>query len=336
MVDEVCVDLGQSGALDEVVELAHSSTSRQLRQRGVQVVLLRLEQPPLLVVGQRLVPERPNEDAGDFGRVNDLAQVPHQRAVDPHQLWCRTPIRLVQDDVDLVVVASGGVDDPLELVRNVKLRDIEEQQYHVHPLREPLDHGLEFVASLNALLLPGQDARRVYQRDPLQHRARQAGTLEAAQERVAEVAELREGQGLVDDQGVAGRGAVGLSVRHAHKLVGCRLRPYSQARVVPLQQVPDEGALPRRILPHEQHHRDGGEVRIGELRGIELVEVVLLLDGQQLLFVQPLQALRDGAIHLGVFLLLTPTCQPLEHGLRPSARAVGEARQAEGGDGDAS
>ena len=67
----------------------------QRLQVGEEVLLLRLEELSIHVVAQRLVPEGPDVDPGHFGGPEDLAQGPHERPVDAHQL-------LVVDHVGLV------------------------------------------------------------------------------------------------------------------------------------------------------------------------------------------------------------------------------------------
>mmetsp|Transcript_11094 Transcript_11094/g.31924 ORF Transcript_11094/g.31924 Transcript_11094/m.31924 type:complete len:345 (+) Transcript_11094:806-1840(+) len=310
------MDHRQPRALDEVVDLTHRRAPWQLGDSGVQVVLLLLEELPQVLVLQGVVPKGPDVDPRHLRRVNDLSQGPHQGPVHAHQLLRRYAIGLVQNDVDLVVVATGCIDDTAELVGDVQFGHIEQHQDHVDTVGEPLHHGLELVAALDPLLLPGEHARRVDQRDPVQHRARQPSALQAAEKGVAKVAELCEGQGLVHHQCVPGRDAVRLAVGDAHELVGRRLGSYPQSGVVPLQQVPDEGALPSRVLPEQEHHGGRCEVRIRELRGVELVKKVVLLHGKQLLSVQALQAISDGAIDIDVLLLLIALGQPLQHGLK--------------------
>mmetsp|Transcript_109137 Transcript_109137/g.338924 ORF Transcript_109137/g.338924 Transcript_109137/m.338924 type:complete len:500 (+) Transcript_109137:187-1686(+) len=292
-VQDVGVHLGQPGALDKVVELPDGRAARQAGEVRVEVVLLRLEEPPLLIVVQRLVPEGADVHTGDLRCVYDLAQGPHHGAVDAHELRRRDPVRLVEDDVDLGVVALHGEDDAAELVGDVHLGDVEEQEDHVHAVGEPLHDVLELVAALKPLLLTSKDAGRVDEGDALDHRARQLGTFELVEEAVAEVPQLLEGQRLVRDDGVAGDDLVAGPVDHGHELVGRGLGADEEPRVVAAQEVPDEGALAGRVLAYEEDHGPVGEVRVRELRRVEGVEVAVLLEGQQLLPVDPLQAVGD-------------------------------------------
>mmetsp|Transcript_44003 Transcript_44003/g.125987 ORF Transcript_44003/g.125987 Transcript_44003/m.125987 type:complete len:373 (+) Transcript_44003:275-1393(+) len=170
VVYQVGVHLRQPRSLDQVVELAHGGAAGQLRERGVEVVLLRFEQPSHVVVHQGFVPEGTDVHAGDLGGVDDLAEVPHHGAVDAHQLGGRAAVRLVQDDVDLVIVALHGQNHAPELVRDIQLGYVEEHQDHVHAVSEPPHDGLELVAALDALLLPSQHSGRVDQRDAFEAR----------------------------------------------------------------------------------------------------------------------------------------------------------------------
>lgn len=82
----------------------------------------------------------PDVDAHDLGRVDDLAQGPHHRAVDAHELLGGDLVGLVEDDADLVILALERLDDSLELVADVQLVGVEEEQNHVRALGEPLRH----------------------------------------------------------------------------------------------------------------------------------------------------------------------------------------------------
>mmetsp|Transcript_142686 Transcript_142686/g.443773 ORF Transcript_142686/g.443773 Transcript_142686/m.443773 type:complete len:201 (+) Transcript_142686:789-1391(+) len=196
------MDLGETRPLDEVVDLADGRGPRKLGYQGVQVVLLLLEELAQVLILERLVPEGSDVDPGHLRRVDDLAERPHQGAVRPHELLRRHAVCLVEDDVDLVVVAPRRQDHAPELVGDVQLGHVEEEEDHVHPVREPLHDGLELVPPLQALLLARQHARGVYQRDALEHGAGQPRALEPAEERVPEVAQLRERQRVVHDEGV--------------------------------------------------------------------------------------------------------------------------------------
>ena len=69
----------------------------------------------------------------------------------------------------------------------------------------------------------------------------------------------------------------------SHSPIGGRLRPYPYAREVGLEKVLDEGGLAGGVLPHQHHHRPRVEVGVLQDGGVEVVELVLLLQGEQLL-----------------------------------------------------
>ena len=66
---------------------------------------------------------------------------------------------------DLVVVAPEGLDGALELVGDVELVCVEEEEDAVDALGEPLEHADEVVAAVRPLLLAGQYAGRVHDRN---------------------------------------------------------------------------------------------------------------------------------------------------------------------------
>ena len=63
---------------------------------------------------------------------------------------------------DLIVVTPECLDGPLELVRDVELVGVEQEKYPVDALGEPLEHADEVVAAVGALLLSGEDTRRIH------------------------------------------------------------------------------------------------------------------------------------------------------------------------------
>lgn len=101
---------GQPCSFDEVIEFAHRSLLGQALDVSEEVLCLSLEEPAVICVLQRLCPKRSNVDAKYLGRVDDLAQRPHEGPVDPHQLLCVHLVSLVQYHSDFVILAPEGLD----------------------------------------------------------------------------------------------------------------------------------------------------------------------------------------------------------------------------------
>ena len=76
--------------------------------------------------------------------------------------------------------------------------------------------------------------------------------------------------------------------------VGGRLRSHADPRKIPLQQMTNKSRFPRRILTHQQNHRQRLKVRVLHQRRVKFVEEVALFQRQQFLAVDALQALRDA------------------------------------------
>lgn len=106
------------------------------------------------------------------------------------------------------------------------------------------------------------------------------------EEGVAEGVELAEGAPRVHDERVARHHALGRAVHNRDEGVGGGLGPNAHPWEILLDQVPDEGGLARAVLAHEQHHGLVVEVSVLQRGRVELVEAVVLLQGQQLLCVQ--------------------------------------------------
>ena len=68
---------------------------------------------------------------------------------------------LVEHTHHLLVMVRQGVDDFLELVRDVQLVCVEKEQDEVSPLAEPSTHATEIVPSGHSLLVAAQNARCV-------------------------------------------------------------------------------------------------------------------------------------------------------------------------------
>ena len=137
--------LGQPRSLDEVVEFAHSCLLGEALYVSEEVLGLSLEEPAVVSVLQGLRPEGADVDAQHLGRVDDLAQGPHEGPVDAHQLLRVHLVGLVQHHADLVVLAPEGLDGLRELVRDVQFVSIKEQDDPVDALSEPLQDLAEVV-----------------------------------------------------------------------------------------------------------------------------------------------------------------------------------------------
>ncbi|RNA06974.1 hypothetical protein BpHYR1_022215 [Brachionus plicatilis] len=279
--DDVRVYLGETGALYQVVELAQGGVLGQALQVAEQVLGLELEEAAQSVVVERPVPERADVDAGDLGRVQYFAERPHERAVHSHQLLMVDHVGLVEHDADFFVVAAQHLDRPLELVGYVEFVRVEQKQDAVAAFREPLEDGRVVVAAVEPLFFAGQNARRVDERDALEHLVVELRALEAVEKSVAEF-----GQGLevffwVDDERVARYDVFVLVVHHGYERVGGGLGPDPDAREIRLEQVADERGLARRVLAHQQHHRLRLEVRVVQHWRMKLVEFVRLLERKQ-------------------------------------------------------
>ena len=77
---------------------------------------------------------------------------------------------------------------------------------------------------------------------------------------------------------------------------------------------PYEAGLAGGVLSHQQDHGLVVEVSILQGRGVELVELVALLQRQELGFVELLQALAHRLKHLGLLLPPVVCPKPAEHG----------------------
>ena len=66
---------------------------------------------------------------------------------------------------DFVVVSPKGLDGALELVRDVELVRVEEQEDAVDALGKPLENADKIITAVRALLLAGQDAGGVDDRN---------------------------------------------------------------------------------------------------------------------------------------------------------------------------
>lgn len=100
------------------------------------------------------------------------------------------------------------------------------------------------------------------------------------EESVAEGVELAEGAPRVDDERVAWHHALSGAVHDRDEGVGGGLGPDAHPWEVLLDQMPDEGGLARAVLAHQEHHGLVVEVGVLQRGRMELVEAVVLLQGQ--------------------------------------------------------
>ena len=106
---------------------------------------------------QRLVPEAANINSGNLRSPENLAEAPHEGAVDSHQLLVVHHVGLVQHNTDLVVVTSQSLNASSELIADVELVGVEQKQNPVNSLSEPLQHAYEVVTSVRSLFLSAEN-----------------------------------------------------------------------------------------------------------------------------------------------------------------------------------
>jgi len=179
----------------------------------------------------------------------------------------------------LLFVALERGDHPFQLVGDVELVRVEEDEDQVGARREPGRDRDKVVTALYALLLAGEHAGRVDERDLIQKPRVARRGLKPRQKRRPERREPRPRHVRLDDDRVAGRAAfVGAGVDD-HKLVRRRFRADVRAAVIlPPQQVSDERGFAGRV---GAAHEDGGargKVGGGEggaaVKGREFVSVL--------------------------------------------------------------
>lgn len=91
-------------------------------------------------------PEGTDVDTDDLGRVDDLAQGPHEGTVHSHQLLRLDLVCLVEHHPHLVLMVLECLDDLRELVRDVQLVGVKEQDDAVHAFGEPLQDSRKVIA----------------------------------------------------------------------------------------------------------------------------------------------------------------------------------------------
>mmetsp|Transcript_38839 Transcript_38839/g.103105 ORF Transcript_38839/g.103105 Transcript_38839/m.103105 type:complete len:313 (-) Transcript_38839:97-1035(-) len=303
--------------LDQIVDFPDSHCPWELAQPRVEVRFLLFKEAPQVFMLELLIPERPHEHAAHLRRIEHLSQGPHQGTVHTQKLLCVYAVSFVEDGMNLGVVAPASSNHAPKLIGNVQLRNVEQEKDHICTVRKPLDDTLEVVAALETLLLSREHSRRVYEREALEHRARESGSLQASKEVVPEVRQLSERQRCIDHKSVARGRGVGFSVEHGNKPVCGGFGTNPKVRVVAPQKVSDEGALPRRVLPEQQHHRCRTEVCICQFRGVELVEQVFPLKWQHLLLVDALQLPLERSEIVQIRVVPFVLFEPSHHGACP-------------------
>lgn len=122
------------------------------------------------------------------------------------------------------------------------------------------------------------------------------------EESIAELGERLEGLLGVDDKRIARHHVLVVVVHDGYEGVRGWLGADADAREVALEQVADERGLTRGVLAHQQHHGLRLKVRVVQLRRVEVVEAVGLLQRQQLRLVALLEAIDHAVVRLRLFL----------------------------------
>mmetsp|Transcript_20164 Transcript_20164/g.80479 ORF Transcript_20164/g.80479 Transcript_20164/m.80479 type:complete len:536 (+) Transcript_20164:1159-2766(+) len=260
VVEEVDVGLEEARSFDELVDAAQRRLMREVAEVRQEVGHLGREEGRRVGVLELLVVERPHVDAADFGRLEDFAERPHERAVDAHELLLRHLVRLVEHDADLVLVALEALDDRHELVGDVEFERVKKKDDEVDALGEPLDDDVEVVQTRDALLFARQDARRVDERQVLEERRVAHRALEPRQEVVALALQRAERRVWRDGERVPRDGALVLAVHDRDEPIGRRFRSHALAGERAAEEVVDEGRLPHRVRAHEEDHRRRAEL----------------------------------------------------------------------------
>mmetsp|Transcript_27342 Transcript_27342/g.89497 ORF Transcript_27342/g.89497 Transcript_27342/m.89497 type:complete len:466 (+) Transcript_27342:463-1860(+) len=303
MADDEHVRAGVADALDKFVELALRRAvlyRLQIREESLLLLLKELlpEHVPFRVCG--FVVEAADVHFAHFGRLENLAQAPHQGTIDAEELLGVDGVSFIEDDAHFIVVSAQRRDDGFEFVGDVELVRVEEEQNDVAARDEPLANLDKVVGAVEALLVAAQHAGGVDESDFVEQRVRALRRLKLGQERGAEGGQTRERQGRLHHNGVAGSPSLVVAVDDNHEAVRRGLRTDVRARVVLLQQRFDEGRLPRRVLSEQQNHRAPVKVALRENLREKVAKLVRLLDGLELCKVEVLEAVHHGrALLLG-------------------------------------
>ena len=178
-----------------------------------QISGLEFEQQPVGIELQWFRPERANVHSAHFRRVQHFAQRPHEGAVDTHQCLMIDRIGLVEHDAYFIVVAFEHFDGALQLVGDVERGDVEQQQDAIASVGEPFENLTELVATIDALLLAGENAGRVDERHSFENIVAQLRANEPIEKSIAEFRQRPKGFRCIDHQGIA-RHDAGVFVVH--------------------------------------------------------------------------------------------------------------------------
>mmetsp|Transcript_1157 Transcript_1157/g.3230 ORF Transcript_1157/g.3230 Transcript_1157/m.3230 type:complete len:239 (-) Transcript_1157:165-881(-) len=171
---------------------------------------------------------------------------------------------------------------------------IEEENDHRRMLDKPSDYFLKVITTLQTLLLPRQDSGSVNEGHALENRARHPGTLQPAEETVSKGTEWRKGEVLVVNEGIP-RDLLDLfTVANCYKSVSCRFRTNLLARVIILDQMPDERGLPCRVLAQSKNQRPRREIGWRKLGRVKHVKATFSFDWQQLFAVEMGQSVANA------------------------------------------
>ena len=82
-----------------------------------------------------------------------LAETPHERPINSHQLLVINHVCFVEHDPDLVLVPLHRLNAAAELVRDVEFVRVEEEKNSVNPLGKPLHNPREVIPTVPSLFL---------------------------------------------------------------------------------------------------------------------------------------------------------------------------------------
>ncbi len=92
------------GSLDQVIKFPQGRISGQRLEIGEQILFFCLEQLPIDVEPERLVPEGSDVDPSDLWGCQHLAQWPHESAVHTHQLLMVDSVGFVENNPEILYI----------------------------------------------------------------------------------------------------------------------------------------------------------------------------------------------------------------------------------------